>query len=162
MSRAVSRQGRAGQAHGARHRRAHGGAAARSGRGGRCVAGHVATGSHPMEVKEARSLLFLPATSTHLLAKAAQRGADALIVDLEDAIPPARKTEARAMAASAVAELAGKLPLLARVNADAHLLRGDLEALPLALLQGVMLPKVESPEQVVALAAAQQVRVGID
>jgi citrate lyase subunit beta/citryl-CoA lyase len=42
-------------------------------------------------------LLFIPATSTHLLAKATERGADALVVDLEDAIPPDRKAEARAI-----------------------------------------------------------------
>ena len=44
-----------------------------------------------MRVKSARSLLFLPATSPQLLAKATERGADALVMDLEDAAPPARK-----------------------------------------------------------------------
>jgi citrate lyase subunit beta/citryl-CoA lyase len=42
-------------------------------------------------LRQLRSLLFLPATSPHLLAKATERGADALIVDLEDAVPPEQK-----------------------------------------------------------------------
>lgn len=105
-----------------------------------------------MRVTEARSLLFVPATSGHLLAKAAQRGADALIVDLEDAVPMERKIEARRMAAEAIAQLSGQAPLLVRVNAAEDLLRADLEALPLAQLDGVLLPKVESAAQVQYLA----------
>lgn len=47
-------------------------------------------------LRRLRSLLFLPATANHLLAKASERGADALVVDLEDAIPPtARHKPAR-------------------------------------------------------------------
>ena len=107
-----------------------------------------------MHLKEARSLLFVPATSPHLLAKAAQRGADALIVDLEDAVPLDRKVEARAMAARAIEQLADQVPVLVRVNSAAELLFADIESLPLARLQGVMLPKVESAQQVQSLAAA--------
>jgi citrate lyase subunit beta/citryl-CoA lyase len=107
-----------------------------------------------MHLKEARSLLFVPATSPHLLAKAAQRGADALIVDLEDAVPLDRKVEARAMAARAIEHLADRVAVLVRVNSAAELLFADIESLPLARLQGVMLPKVESAQQVQSLAAA--------
>lgn len=107
-----------------------------------------------------RSLLFVPATSTHLLAKAAQRGADALIIDLEDAVPVARKREARVLAADAIATLAGALPLLLRVNADPDLWQADLQAVPLHRLHGVMLPKVESPAQVRLLQAALDQRCG--
>jgi len=101
-----------------------------------------------------RSLLFVPATSGHLLAKAAQRGADALVVDLEDAVPPARKQEARSLAAEAVARLAGEAPVLLRVNAEPEWLAQDIAAAPLDRLAAVMLPKVESAQQVQALAAA--------
>jgi len=107
-----------------------------------------------MHLREARSLLFVPATSPHLLAKATQRGADALIVDLEDAVPLDRKVEARAMAARAIEHLADQVPVLVRVNSAAELLFADIESLPLARLQGVMLPKVESAQQVQSLAAA--------
>lgn len=101
-----------------------------------------------MQLTDARSLLFVPATSPHLLAKAAQRGADALVIDLEDAVPAERKAEARGLARAAIEQLAGQAPLLVRVNAAADLLRADIAALPLALLHGVMLPKVESEAQV--------------
>jgi len=105
-----------------------------------------------MQLSEARSLLFVPGTSPHLLAKAAQRGADALIVDLEDAVALERKVEARRMAADAIRQLPGASPVLVRVNAAEDLLRADVEALPLARLQGVLLPKVESAAQVRRLA----------
>jgi citrate lyase subunit beta/citryl-CoA lyase len=104
-----------------------------------------------MPLTNARSLLFVPAISTHLLAKAAQRGADALIVDLEDAVPLDRKAEARGMAARAIEQLAREAPVLVRVNAARGLLAADVESLPLAQLQGVLLPKVESAAQVQAL-----------
>lgn len=105
-----------------------------------------------MQLSQARSLLFVPATSPHLLAKAAQRGADALIVDLEDSVPLERKAEARQMAARAIEQLAGQAPVLVRVNAGPELLRADVESLPLAGLRGVLLPKVESAAQVQHLA----------
>ncbi|MEF7612598.1 CoA ester lyase [Aquincola sp. MAHUQ-54] len=102
-----------------------------------------------------RSLLFLPATATHLLAKAAGRGADALILDLEDAVPAERKAEARVLAAEALAQLAGSgLPVLLRVNAGREAWLQDIAAMPLQALAAVMLPKVERPGQVTALAQA--------
>jgi citrate lyase subunit beta/citryl-CoA lyase len=105
-----------------------------------------------MRLKHLRSLLFVPATSLHLVGKAAQRGADAIVVDLEDAVPAERKAEARAMAATAVAQLTAQgATVLLRVNAEPALLAADLAQAPLAHLAAVMLPKVESPEQVLAL-----------
>jgi citrate lyase subunit beta / citryl-CoA lyase len=107
-----------------------------------------------MRLKAARSLLFLPATSPHLLAKATERGADALVVDLEDAVPPARKAEARPMAAAALRALAARgAELLLRVNSDPALLDDDLAAIPPGLGLTVMLPKVEDAAQVEAVAA---------
>jgi citrate lyase subunit beta/citryl-CoA lyase len=101
-----------------------------------------------MQLKDARSLLFVPATATAMLEKAVQRGADGIIIDLEDSIPPERKAEARAMAAQAIAALAGQVPLLVRVNSEEACLQADVAALPLSRLQAVMLPKVESLTQV--------------
>jgi citrate lyase subunit beta/citryl-CoA lyase len=106
-----------------------------------------------MPLNVCRSLLFVPATSTHLLAKAAQRGADALIIDLEDAVPQERKAEARGMAAEAIDLLSAHASVLVRVNSEPDRFRQDLQALPLAALQGILLPKVESAEQVRLLAA---------
>ena len=48
-----------------------------------------------------RSMLFVPATNDKFIAKAAERGADAIILDLEDSIPPAQKANARAALAKA-------------------------------------------------------------
>lgn len=112
-----------------------------------------------MRVKAARSLLFLPATSPQLLARATERGADALIVDLEDSIPPARKAEARPLAAAALRDLAARgAEVLLRVNADPALLDDDLAAIPPGVAVTVMLPKVETATQVAALAAKLALR----
>ncbi len=105
-----------------------------------------------MQMKDMRSLLFVPATSAHLLAKAGQRGADALIVDLEDSVPLARKEEARAMAGQALAQLAGQATVLLRVNAPADLLAADIAGVLMDHVAAVMLPKVESAQTVQSLA----------
>lgn len=85
--------------------------------------------------------------------KALRSEADAVIVDLEDAVSPARKAHARA----AVAELLGSpapKPVFVRVNSLASaLIAADLEALAGAAFAGVRLPKVEAAEDVAAASA---------
>ena len=49
-----------------------------------------------------RSLLYVPATRESFVAKAHTRGADAIILDLEDAVAPAEKPAARAALAAAI------------------------------------------------------------
>jgi hypothetical protein len=49
-----------------------------------------------------RSLLYVPASSERFIARAHERGADAIILDLEDAVVPAEKAAARARLAAAV------------------------------------------------------------
>lgn len=108
-----------------------------------------------MPLKPLRSLLFLPATADHLLAKATERGADALVIDLEDAIPPDRKAAARPMAQAAVRKLAEQCAtVVLRVNSDPALWQEDLRGMPVEALSAIMLPKVESLDQVEALAKA--------
>jgi citrate lyase subunit beta/citryl-CoA lyase len=108
-----------------------------------------------VQLKSIRSLLFLPATADHLLAKATERGADALVVDLEDAIPPDRKAEARPMARAAVAQLAARgARVVLRVNSEPALWQQDLQGMPLQSLAAVMLPKVETVAQLEAFAQA--------
>jgi citrate lyase subunit beta/citryl-CoA lyase len=106
-----------------------------------------------------RSLLFIPALSTHLLAKAASRGADALIIDLEDSIPPDRKAQARPAAVLAVTTLVaqGQCVLL-RVNRDPDDWRRDIDDMPDGALAAVMLPKTQSAAEVDALATALAAR----
>lgn len=108
-------------------------------------------------MKSCRSLLFLPASAGHLLAKATERGADALVVDLEDSIPLDRKPEARPMARAAVLELTGRgATVVLRVNGDRSSWQQDLEGMPVQRLAAVMLPKVETPTQLDDLAKALQ------
>lgn len=100
-----------------------------------------------------RSLLFIPATAPQFLAKAAERGAGAIIVDLEDAVLPERKVAARPLAADACRSLKARgVTLLLRVNDAAIALAEDLAYAPLDCIDAIMLPKVDGPAQVQALA----------
>ncbi|MDR0200730.1 MAG: CoA ester lyase [Delftia acidovorans] len=100
-----------------------------------------------------RSLLYVPATSARMLASAGRRGADALVLDLEDAIAPAQKEQARAMLQPAIASLRGQCPVLVRINADTALAQADTEAALQAGCDGLVIPKVESAADVQRIAA---------
>ncbi|MEV1247694.1 HpcH/HpaI aldolase/citrate lyase family protein [Nonomuraea sp. NPDC050022] len=90
-----------------------------------------------------RCLLFVPGTRTEWLAKAAAAGADAAILDLEDAVPQAGKAAARARVAEAVAGATGDMALFVRINPlDGWASAEDLRAITHARLAGVVLPKV--------------------
>jgi citrate lyase subunit beta/citryl-CoA lyase len=91
-----------------------------------------------------RSLLFVPAAAPRLWEKAHTRGADALIVDLEDSAQPEAKAEARRHATNAVQMLiANGAQVTVRVNNDLAHLEDDLEAVVMSGLRGIVLPKVE-------------------
>lgn len=92
------------------------------------------------------SMLFVPADAERFLAKAGQRGADALILDLEDGVAPAAKDAARAALAGAVTRLqTAGVPIWVRVNAVPGRLDADLRAAVAAGAHGVLIPKVDSP-----------------
>jgi citrate lyase subunit beta/citryl-CoA lyase len=102
-----------------------------------------------------RSLLFVPAHDTRKLTKGLDCGADALIIDLEDAVPEAEKARARGMCAEFVKEHRGRLRLFVRVNAlTTGLTPADLAAVVPVQPYGIMLPKCESGQDVAALAAS--------
>lgn len=108
-----------------------------------------------MRLNGLRSLLFVPANAPALIERAHERGADAVILDLEDAVPAEQKEEARQRVAGASRKLAERgVPLLLRLNANPRAWRADLECADLGVLGAVMLPKVETPAQVNALADA--------
>ena len=88
-----------------------------------------------------RSYLFVPGNRPERFEKALGSGADAVIVDLEDAVPPEGKAEARA----AVARwLAPQRPVLIRINgADTPWFAEDLALCAQAGVAGVMVPKAE-------------------
>ncbi len=92
-----------------------------------------------------RSLLFVPADSPRKLEKSLETGADALILDLEDAVAPQAKTAARRAARDFLAA-AGQSPsrprLIVRVNAlDTGATDADLAAVMPAAPDAIMLPK---------------------
>lgn len=103
-----------------------------------------------------RSVMITPGHRPERLAKAVGLAADSLIFDLEDAVPPARKTEARAMVARAVMELSfGKRERAVRLNAIGSAeFTADMAALPWTAIDAVMLPKVERAEDLQKLDTA--------
>jgi malyl-CoA/(S)-citramalyl-CoA lyase len=103
-----------------------------------------------------RSMLFVPATSEHFFAKAARGEADGIILDLEDAVAPDQKEQARDAAVAALNDLDwGGKTLAVRVNGleTPHTYR-DVIALAerCPRLDLVMLPKVNGPEEVAFVA----------
>ena len=90
----------------------------------------------------ARSYLYVPADQPDKLAKAADRAADALVLDLEDGVAPSRKEAARTNAADFVSSYTASRPTVwVRVNNVPELLAADIEAVVAAGLAGIYLPK---------------------
>ena len=104
-----------------------------------------------------RSLLFVPAHKEGWAAKAANSGADALILDLEDAVPPDQKTQAREMLPAAIAEARSIRPNIGIVVRTNHwsteFAPEDYEAVAATDADAVMVPKVQSRDEVVRLDA---------
>ena len=100
-------------------------------------------------------MLFVPADTDRFLSKAGQRGADALILDLEDAVARPAKAGARANLADFVPRLqaSAKVPIYVRVNNEPALLSEDLHAAIAAGADGLLMPKVDTAEQVLQLDA---------
>jgi citrate lyase subunit beta/citryl-CoA lyase len=87
-----------------------------------------------------------------MLAKGPSTGADALLLDLEDAVPVEEKDAARLKLRELIPTF-GNQPVFVRVNAvPTGLTRSDLEAVVISGLQGVFVPKVGAPEEVQAVA----------
>ena len=102
-----------------------------------------------------RSMLFVPADSERKLAKALGSPADALILDLEDAVAASRKSEARRGAAAFIAEQATRIQsaLFVRINPlDSGMAMQDLAAVVAPGLAGIMLPKTNSAADIARLA----------
>jgi citrate lyase subunit beta / citryl-CoA lyase len=91
-----------------------------------------------------RSLLFCPATAPRPLGKLPLIGADAVAIDLEDAVTNDRKRDARIDARVAL-ENFGRARTYVRVNhPDTGLTEGDIGGIMHPNLDGIVLPKVES------------------
>lgn len=101
-----------------------------------------------------RSALYLPASNSRAVDKARSLDCDVVILDLEDAVAPENKSDARARACAAVAAGGyGERELVIRVNEIGSLLGdADLVAVLAARPDAVLLPKIESADQILAVA----------
>ena len=112
-----------------------------------------------------RSLLFVPGDDERKIAKALDSAADALILDLEDAVAPPRKAAARVVCAAALRNAKTSKALFVRINAldttDAAL---DLAAVVAAKPFGIVLPKCRHGDDARRLAReldVMEARAGI-
>jgi citrate lyase subunit beta / citryl-CoA lyase len=101
----------------------------------------------------ARSLLFVPGDRPDRFAKAHRAGADAVVIDLEDAVAPAARDDARRHVGEYLAAAAASS--LVRLSASVgESSRADLTAVVGPGLAGVMVPKAEDPDVVRGLVDA--------
>ncbi|MEZ5494931.1 MAG: CoA ester lyase [Pseudomonadales bacterium] len=108
-----------------------------------------------MSITPRRSVLYMPANNARALDKAKTLPADCIVIDLEDAVSPTAKTEARAQAIAAVnAGGFGHREVAVRINAQGTpWFDDDLAACATSAAKIVVLPKVETAETVQAVAA---------
>ena len=108
-----------------------------------------------------RSWLFVPGDSEKKLSKAADTGADAIILDLEDSVTPANKARARELtlgwleSSRTATNDAARQGRWVRINAlDSGIWHDDLSAVMPGAPDGIMLPKSAGPESVEQLSQA--------
>jgi len=100
-----------------------------------------------------RSMLFVPGNSWRMLMGSGKEGADAVIIDLEDAVPIGEKETARVFARDSVDSIKAEgVDVFVRVNSvGTGLTADDIKAVTDQQLDGVMLPKAESKEELLQL-----------
>src|SRR3954469_13865813 len=100
-----------------------------------------------------RSLLFVPVTQRRFVDGAARRGADAIILDLEDAVAASEKERARTLVPEAAATVSrGGADVVVRVNPPMRMTVRDLEAVIGPGVHAIALPKAESAEHIQLVA----------
>ncbi|MDQ8755008.1 CoA ester lyase [Sphingosinicella sp. LHD-64] len=101
-----------------------------------------------MDLRQCRSLLFLPASNPRAIEKARALAADMVILDLEDAVKAEDKASAREAAIAATAEGFGERVKAVRVNAlDTPWFGEDVVALRRCAVDYVVLAKTENAKQ---------------
>lgn len=108
------------------------------------------------ELPPIRSWLYAPGNNARLLDRVFQAGADAVILDLEDAVPAGEKARARALVAEVVrgrANVPGPAVFVRINHPDAGLVEAELRALVGSGLHGLRVPKVEDAATVARVAA---------
>lgn len=114
-----------------------------------------------MQLRNLVTLLFVPGHRKTMLAKAPQLPADAIVFDLEDSVPHGERVRARELVHRVLAEWpSGTVARpFVRVNAPAlGMLELDTSAIPDASHAGVLIPKVDRPEELDALAELPALR----
>ena len=107
-----------------------------------------------MTVRPRRSVLYMPGSNPRALEKARDLPADVLILDLEDAVAPEAKLQARDAVAKAIQQGFGDREVLVRINGlDTRWWVEDIDAAASARPDAVLVPKVSSPRQLQDLAA---------
>jgi citrate lyase subunit beta/citryl-CoA lyase len=107
-----------------------------------------------MTVRPRRSVLYMPGSNPRALEKARELPADGLILDLEDAVAPEAKLQAREAVVKAVDRGFGEREVLVRINGlDTRWWVEDIDAAASARPDAVLVPKVSSPRQLQDLAA---------
>ena len=100
-----------------------------------------------------RSLLYVPANNSRFIDKAYLRGADAVILDLEDSVPAEERKRARSLLAESVAKVGqNNTDVLVRINRPKKDADEDLEAAIIPGVKALMLPKVNNADHVCSLA----------
>lgn len=101
-------------------------------------------------IRPRRSMLYMPGSNARALEKGRTLAADALILDLEDAVAPDAKETARRQILDALAQGGyGKREILVRVNGlDSEWGRDDIAAMAKSGADAILLPKVEGAEMV--------------
>ncbi|SDA68678.1 CoA ester lyase [Sinorhizobium sp. NFACC03] len=106
---------------------------------------------HPVRLR--RSVLSVPADNARALAKVAELATDAAIFDLEDAVAPERKMEAREALVRHLTTNRPDCEIVIRINAlGSGFGQDDLAAVLAAKPDAILLPKVESPADIQAAA----------
>jgi citrate lyase subunit beta / citryl-CoA lyase len=109
-----------------------------------------------------QTVLFVPADRPSMLVKAQGLKADALLIDLEDAVPPESKQSARLRLAEMLRDvrLAGPSAVCVRVNAYREGCDEDLQALMGCNIDAVVLPKAARPDELSSVRAMIDRRLG--
>jgi citrate lyase subunit beta/citryl-CoA lyase len=102
------------------------------------------------DMKPVRSFLFVPGNKESMIEKASSAGADALIIDLEDSVPPGEKDSARALVAQKLPGLVDLgLRIWIRINKSPYLYNlDDLVAVAVHGVEGIVISKPYGPEDV--------------
>jgi citrate lyase subunit beta/citryl-CoA lyase len=107
------------------------------------------------DIRLRRSALFMPGHNERALSKVRSLDCDVVIIDFEDGVPPNTKPKARNCVATALKEGGyGHRELVVRVNPiNSQWGREDIEAIASLDIDAVMLPKLESVDEVIAVVA---------